>query len=87
MKIKSGFLLRKIAEQWVVVPVGARNVEFNAIMTLSETGADIWKALEQDMNEEQIVSNIIKEYEVDEETAKNDVKEYIQQLLHKGIIE
>lgn len=39
MKLKTGFMLREIAGQWIVVPLGQRTVEFNAIMNLSETGA------------------------------------------------
>lgn len=37
--IKNWFMLREIAGQSVVVPIGSEVVEFNGIMTLSESGA------------------------------------------------
>lgn len=87
MKIKNGFMIREVAGQWVVVPLGERVVDFNGIMTLSESGALLWKALEQDTLEEDLVAEILKEYEVDKETAKNDVLEFIATLKEKNIIE
>lgn len=87
MKLKNGFMSREVAGQWVVVPLGERVVEFNGIMTLSESGALLWKALEKDVSEEELVQAVLKEYSIDEETAKNDVHEFILTLIKKGLIE
>ena len=87
MKIKDGFMLREVAGQWVVVPLGERVVEFNGIMTLSESGAMLWKLLEKDIIEEQLVGAILKEYAIDEETAKTDVQEFIEELAGRAMIE
>ncbi len=73
MKLKTGFMLREIAGQWIVVPLGQRTVEFNAIMNLSETGAMIWKGLEQNLSKEEIIKNLTVEYEVDEAIARKDL--------------
>jgi hypothetical protein len=61
MKLKSGFMLREIAGQWVVVPLGSRVVEFNSIMTLSETGAFLWRLLEKGTTEDEMVQAILEE--------------------------
>jgi hypothetical protein len=74
MKIKEGFMLREIAGQWVVVPLGERVVEFNAIMTLNETGVVIWKGMEEDSSEDDLVQAILTEYTIDEDTARADIK-------------
>jgi len=71
LKIKEGFMLREVAGQWLVVPLGERVVEFSGIMTLSESGAVLWRKMEQDVSSEEMIATILAEYNVDEETAKN----------------
>ena len=87
MKIKEGFMLREIAGQWIVIPLGERVVEFNGMLTLSESGAMLWKGLQDGADEEQLTKLILSEYDIDEETAKSDVKEFIDSVSVKGLIE
>ena len=86
IKIKNGFMLREIVDQWVVVPLGERVVSFNEIMTLSESGALLWKMLEQGSNEKALVDAILKEYAIDNETALGDIREFIAGLKEKGLV-
>lgn len=87
MKIKDGFMLREIAGQWVVVPLGERVVEFNGIMTLSDSGALLWRKMEQHTTEEELLNAILSEYSVDKETAKADILEFINKIKEQGLIE
>ena len=48
MKIKEGFVLRQIADQWMVVPIGSMAEKIHGLIALNETAADIWKILEDD---------------------------------------
>lgn len=85
MKIKDGFMLREIAGTWVVVPIGQRVVEFNGLMTLSESGALLWQKLESGAEVDELVKVIIGEYEVDEATANADVNEFVCEIDKKGL--
>lgn len=87
MKIKEGFLLREVAGSNIVVPVGDVQIDFNGMMTLNPVGAFIWKLLEDNVTEAEIVGEVIKEYEIDRETAERDTAVYINKLREKGIIE
>lgn len=87
MKIKDGFMLRQIAGSWVVVPLGQRVVEFNGLMTLNESGALLWKLLESGADENDMVKAITDEYTIDEATARADVKEMVDSITAKGLIE
>ncbi len=87
MKIKDGFMLREVAGQWVVIPLGERVVEFNGIMTLSESGALLWKQMEQNITEEELLKVILAEYSVDEETAREDISEFIKKINTAGLLE
>ena len=88
MKIKEGFVLREIADTWVVVPVANRVVEFNGLMNLSESGAFLWKLMEEEASEEELVAKLISEYDdVDESTVRNDVQEFISEVKKRGLLE
>ncbi|MDF2804331.1 MAG: coenzyme synthesis protein [Anaerocolumna sp.] len=88
MKIKNGFLLREIADVWVVVPLGERVIEFNGLVNLSESGALIWRALEKEVKDKLELVNLIREnYEVDEENAGKDLEEFLQGITEKGFLD
>ncbi len=87
MQIKSGFMLREIAGQSVVVPLGSRVVEFNGIMTLSESGALLWRKLENNASMEELVELLLKEYSVDENTAQKDVGDFVESMRSNSILE
>lgn len=87
MKIADGYILRCIANTWVVIPVGAKLVEFNGIINLTESGAFLWKKLEAGASSEQLASALVEVYEVDESTALADVEAFLQQLHEKQLIQ
>jgi hypothetical protein len=88
VKIKNGFLLREIADVWVVVPLGERVIEFNGLVNLSESGALIWRALEKEVKDKLELVNLIREnYEVDEENAGKDLEEFLQGITEKGFLD
>lgn len=87
MKIKDGFMLREIVDTWVVVPLGERVVEFNGIMTLSETGALLWRGIEKGADINSLVDSIIAEYDIDKTTALSDTLEFITEIKQKGLLE
>lgn len=86
MKIRDGFMLREVAGQWVVVPLGERVVEFNGIMTLSESGAMLWKLLEKDTTEDELVRKLLSEYVIEESIAREDVNKFISDIREKQLI-
>lgn len=87
MKIKDGFMLREIVDTWVVVPIGERVVEFNGIMTLSETGALLWRGIEEGKDIDSLVDSITAEYDIDKSTALSDTLEFISVIEKNGILE
>ena len=87
MKIKEGFLLRNVAGNYVIVPVGDDAVEFNGIVTLNESGKFLWDLLENEITKEELLKKFMEEYNVPEETAKADIKDFMQTLLNSGIVE
>lgn len=87
MKIKEGFLLREVAGNTVVVPIGDEAVEFNGVITINETGKFIWELMQDGIEKEELLDKFMKEYNISEEEAKEDIKTFIQILLDNNIAE
>ncbi|TYQ15947.1 UNVERIFIED_CONTAM: coenzyme PQQ synthesis protein D (PqqD) [Acetivibrio alkalicellulosi] len=87
MKIKPGYMIREIAKNHVVVPVGDATVDFNGMITLNDTGAFLWKQLLEDNTVENLTSELINEYDIDEKTAKRDVFEFVEKLKDADLID
>ena len=79
MKLKDGFVLREVAGQTVVLPTGD-DLNLNMMITLNDTGKFIWNLLSSDVEEADIVSELLKEYDVDQTTAENAVTGFIKRL-------
>lgn len=80
MKIKEGFVLREVANNYVVVPTGKASINFNGMITLNETGAFLWKQLLNATTTEKLVESLVSEYEVNEVRAYQDVLRFINLL-------
>ncbi len=87
MKIRDGFILREVSDQPVVVAVGAASEIFNGMIRLNDTSAFLFDLLKKDRTEEDLVNALVEKYDVDEETAKKDVEDFIEVLAQPGIIE
>ncbi len=87
MKIKEKFMLRKVADTYVVVPVGAAAADFHGMINLNSAGAFLWKALENDTTEDEVVAKFLEQYEIDEETARRDVSAFIRELENSNLFE
>lgn len=84
MKIRNGFSLYEVAGSYVVVPAGNETLDFNGMVTLNETGAFLWKQLEQERTQEQLVQALLEEYEVSQEKARESVQRFVAQIEEHG---
>ena len=87
MKLKEGFVLRQVAGSWIVLPVGAISVDFNGLVSLNETGALLWQALEKGGDAAALADALTAEYEVERAEAESHVEEFLETLRKVGCIE
>ena len=87
MEIKKEMILRTIAGESILVPAADVVLDLNGLFMLTETGAFIWGVLPDVKTEDEIVDKILDEYDVDRETAQNDVSEFLAKLRNFGIID
>ena len=87
MKIKQGYVLRQVADLWVVLPLAEETVNFNGMIKLNECGALLWKELERSCELEGLVDAMLAEYRVSREQARTDVAEFLENLSKVGCLE
>jgi len=87
MKLNKNFVLRQVADTWVVLPVGQASVSFNGMITLNGSGTLLWQALEQGADREALADALTAEYEVDRDLALHDVDEFLDTLRKAGCLE
>ena len=87
MKVKEGFMLKQVCDEFMVVPVGAASVDFEWVIRLNETGALLWKLLEKGATKEDMLKNILDEYDVSASVASADIDTFIFKLNDAGIID
>ncbi|MBR2213074.1 MAG: PqqD family protein [Eubacterium sp.] len=87
MKIRDGFILREVGGQPVVVAVGAASNYFNGMVRLNATSKFMFEKLQDGASEKELVKAVTEKYEVDDKTAKKDVKSFVETLVKPGIIE
>ena len=85
MKLKDGFVLRKVGGDNIVVPTGD-TLDLNMMVTLNETGRFLWEKLEKGAEAEELVAALLEEYEVEEETAKSHVAAFVEKLNGNGFL-
>ena len=87
MKIKDNLLLKKMGNEYVVVPVGQGVVDFKVMITLNETGAFLWNTLKDGADFEGLVESLTNEYNVSKEEAGKDVQDFIDVLKAHSLID
>lgn len=87
MKIKNTFILRNLAGNNVVLPVGASSEAFSGMMTLNETGVFLWNTLKKDVTMDELVNALLSEYNVGAAEAKEDAEAFVQTLRNAGVLD
>ncbi len=85
MKIKSGFILKEIAGEHVLMFLDSSLK--NKVITLNETGAFIFRLISEGKEKEDITKALLSEYEIDEGQASSDVENFINALSALGALE
>lgn len=87
MMLKKNFVLRQVAGTWVVLPLGAETVNFSGMMQLNDSGAMLWRALEQGGDKGVLVDALLGEYDVTRQQAEADVEEFLNKLTQSGCMQ
>lgn len=87
MKLKEGFITYNTGDENLLVATGEAGKSFNGIVRNNETAAFIAELLKEEITEEEIVNRILDTYDVDENTAKKDVRKLLDTFKREGFLE
>ena len=85
MKIKDGYIVRKIGSKFYAVSVSQVSAG-GGMIALNETGAFIWDLLKEETDADKVAAALAEHYEIDLDTAKNDTEAFIGMLSEAGAL-
>jgi hypothetical protein len=71
---------RKTGNEYVLVPVTDNIADMDSVYTLNETGAFIWEQIDGKKSAEEIIGAMTEEYDIDKDTATEDVLQFIAKM-------
>ncbi|MCQ2505745.1 MAG: PqqD family protein [Lachnospiraceae bacterium] len=87
MKIKEGFVLRKMPGMNMVMPIGENIKTYKGSVMLNETSAFIYEKLVEGKSKEEAAKALTEEYDVDIEKAMQSVERTCADFIEAGIAE
>lgn len=87
MKIKDGYILKKVAGENIVIATGEARLSFNGIITFNEVGAEVFARLDGAHTLSQIVDEIASAYNAPREVIEADINKLIEKMKNHGLLE
>ena len=87
MKIKEGFVTRKIADTIVAVPTGELVNEFQGMIKLTDLAKFLWDLLQEDITIDNLANAFAQKYELDIKEAKTEVEKFVNKLKSIHVVE
>ncbi|MBQ7922994.1 MAG: PqqD family protein [Clostridia bacterium] len=86
MRINDQFILRTIADENLLIPVGDAAIHVKGLIALSESAVLLYNKLKNGCTREELVSALTSEYKVSEEEAVEDTETFLNQLRQMKIL-
>lgn len=86
MEIKKQVVLRSVAGEYMLIPVGETVFQYNGIFMITESGKFLWENIEKGAQTDELKHLLVEEYGIDFDTASKDVDEFIEMLQSFEII-
>ena len=80
MRVKNGFILRKVGRQYVVAATGEASRNFNGMIRLNEEAAYAFGLLQKGITREELVAALVEKYTGDEAEVTADVEMFLSKL-------
>ncbi len=71
---------RRIAGEYVVVPLAGRGADLDSILNFNRVGAFIWELIDGRRSGRQIVAAVATQFDVDDRTAAADYRDFLRNL-------
>ena len=86
MKKTEGYIVKRLEDEYLVLPTGKRTEEVNEVISLSETAGFIYLHAEEAENIDELAQIVGKEYGIDSSEVYEDGKSVVKTLQDKRIL-
>ena len=86
MKRSEGYIVKKLEDEYIVLPAGKKTEEVNEMISLSETAGFIYTHADEAKDIEELAQLVGQEYGIEPEAVYDDVKTVAKTLRDKGIL-
>ena len=80
MRVSDQFILRTIADEYLLIPVGQAAIHIKGLIALSESGALLYNRLKEGCSRDDLVAALTEEYDVSKEEAGRDTDAFLDQM-------
>ncbi|MDD3185467.1 MAG: PqqD family protein [Anaerostipes sp.] len=85
-KTNEDFLLREIAGEYILVPVGNGAQQLNGMLTLNDTFRFVWEQFKEARTIEDVVKRTEQEYDAEKGRIEQDVCQFVRECLEYGFM-
>lgn len=89
IRIKKGFVLRKVCGENVIMGEGLRAINFGRLLALNDSAAWLWEQAKEmgDFTVEALADKLCEEFEVQADVALADATEIVDEWKKAGVTE
>ncbi|HPW17645.1 MAG TPA: PqqD family protein [Candidatus Aminicenantes bacterium] len=87
MRRSQDFRLQRVGGQDLLVPLGPRVKDANALIVLNAAGRQVWELLAEDRTAEELAAALARRFEADPARVLADVRSFLDDLGRKGLLE
>ena len=80
MRVKSGFIVRKVGKQYVVAATGEASKNFNGMIRMNDEAAFAFGLLQNGITEAELVDALVEKYGSDKAETQADVAQFLSKL-------
>lgn len=86
MKVSNQFILRTIADEHLLIPVGEAAISVKGLIALSESGKLLFEKLKSRCSREDLIAALMSDYEVTEAVAGQDTDAFLDQMRQLNML-
>ena len=87
MKIKEGYAVRQMGEEYIVVALESEIDEYSGMITLNNSGYYIWNKLKSDISYDDLLSDLTEKYDAPVKVIKADLDAFLENAKRVNILE
>lgn len=85
-RANSDFLLREVAGESVLIPVGEAGVFENCVISLNDTCSYLWKLFQTPRTIGEVTTEAGKEYSDPDGVMEEEIKKFVSEYLKYGLL-